>query len=263
MRVAVSLALLAAGLALGAVAWARPHGGARLFVRPRPAVWGLWFNPTSPAFGDNPQLVRAINYALDRPALIRAWGRYAGHPTARLIPGTAGQSPYPLTEPDLDFAHTVAEGHLPPTSVTLGVYGTFLARVANEVQRELAGLGVDVKLLNLRVICRPCPEPDMTIGAWEMDYPDPASALWPYGHNSWGLTPLAASPWKERLASASALGGESRARAFAQLDYDLMKLDPPIAPFMTQNAAFLVSGRTHCIRWNAFYGVDLAAVCLS
>lgn len=40
-----------------------------------------------------------------------------------------------------------------------------------------------------------------------------------------------------------------------------MTHDPPVAPFMAANAAFLVSARTHCVHWNLYYGVDLNELC--
>jgi ABC-type transport system substrate-binding protein len=269
MRVAGSLALIAVGLGLATgAAWPRSEGGARLYVRPKPAVWGLWFNPDSPVFHHNPQLVRAINYALDRPALIRAWGRYAGHPTARLMPpglrGYGERSPYPLNGPDVDFARALADGNLRGGAATIGVYRGFLSGVAAEVKRELAAIDLNVNVTLIAGVCsRACPQPDMFIGGWGSDYPDPVSALWPYSHPDYATLPtLLSSPWKERLAQAAGLGGEARAQAFAQLDYDVMKLDPPIAPFMAANAAMLVSARTHCFHWNESYGVDLGALCV-
>src|SRR5213076_1503704 len=84
--------------------------------RPRPVVLGLLFNDQNPLFANNPDLERAINFALDRPALIRTRGRYAGHPTARImpptLPGYGTRSPYPLDAPHLTTAQTLAAGNL-------------------------------------------------------------------------------------------------------------------------------------------------------
>jgi ABC-type transport system substrate-binding protein len=265
MRLLSSFALLAAGLVLGAAAWARPVDNARLYVRPEPVVWSLWFNPDSPLFSDNPQLIQAINYALDRPKLIGAWGRYAGRPTARLIPpvmaGYGGRSPYPLAGADLEHARALAAGNLRSGTALLGVYyGSPLHGAAAEVQRQLAALGLQVEI---GVITRPCSGPkesvcpryDMMFDGWRADYPDPVAMLA-------RLPTFAASRWNARLVKAKRLTGEARARAFAQLDYDVMREAPPLAPFMAANAAVLVSARTHCFRWNALYGVDLGALCV-
>src|SRR6266480_4417827 len=97
MRVAGSLALILAGLVLGGAAWARPDGGARLYIRPLPAVFG-------------------------------AWGPYAGHPTARLLPpgspGYGTRSPYPLDGPHVETARLLAADSLRNAKATLLVnYG--------------------------------------------------------------------------------------------------------------------------------------------
>ena len=265
MRVVASFALLTAGLALGAAAWARPVDSARLYVRPEPIVWSLSFNPDSALFADNTQLIEAINHALDRPRLVGVWGRYAGRPTARLIPpGMAGhgaRSPYPLATADLERARALASGNLRSGKALFGVYyGSPLRAVAVEVQRQLASIGLQVEI---GVITRPCAGPkqsqcpryDMMFDGRRADYPDPVAMLA-------RLPTFAASRWNARLVKATRLAGEARSRAFAQLDYDVMREAPPLAPFMAGNAAMLVSARTHCFHWNAHYGVDLGALCV-
>jgi ABC-type transport system substrate-binding protein len=260
MRVAGSLALILTGLVLGSAAWAHPNAGARLYVRPTPAVFGLSFNPKSPLFDGNPDLARAINFALDRPALISTWGTYAGHPTARLLPpgspGYGTRSPYPLDGPHVNTARLLAADNLRSGKATLLVnYG--FQRVGEEVKAELARIGLDVAVeLNTRCPVHACanpPPPDMYLTGWRPDYPDPASTF--------AYFELAPS-FRSRLAHARNASGPARARAFAQLDEDVMTQAPPAAPFMAANARMLVSARTHCFHWNVYYGVDLGALCV-
>jgi ABC-type transport system substrate-binding protein len=266
MRVAGSLALVLAGLVLGAAAWASPDGGARLYVRPKPVVFGLAFNSQSPLFAGNWELARAINFALDRPALVRAWGLYAGHPTARLLPpgspGYGTRSPYPLDAAHVDTARLLAADNLRGARATLLVnYG--LRRIADEIKVELAQIGLDVVV----EISRPCPyacaneTPDMFLTDWGADYPDPASTFASFDQR-WNGSPRLTPPFRVRLAQARLLSGTAHAHAFAQLDEDVMTHAPPVAPFMAANAAMLVSARTHCFRWNVYYGVDLGALCV-
>jgi ABC-type transport system substrate-binding protein len=258
MRIAGSLALILTGLILGAAAWAAPHTGARLYVRPLPAVLALSFNPQSPLFDDNPELARAINFALDRPALIRAWGPYAGHPTARLLPpgspGYGTRPPYPLDGPHLDTARLLAADSLRSGKATLLVnYG--FQRVGEEFKAELARIGLDVvvQLQTHGPVGVASPPPDMYVTGWRADYPDPASTF-----AYFDLAPA----FRSRLAHARNVAGPARARTFAQLDEDVMAQAPPAAPFMAANARLLVSARTHCFRWNLYYGVDLGALCV-
>jgi ABC-type transport system substrate-binding protein len=264
VRVAGSLALILTGLVLGSAAWAHPNAGARLYVRPKPVVFGLAFNPQSPLFAENPELARAINFALDRPALIRAWGPYAGHPTARLLPpgspGYGTRSPYPLDGPHLDTARLLAADNLRSGKATLFTNG--FQPVTEEVKVELARIGLDVAVLT-RCPVRACANliPDMFFTGWGADYPDPASTFASFDQpwdGSLNLSPR----FRAQLARADRLSGGARARAFAQLDEDVMTQAPPAAPFMAANARILVSARTHCFHWNVYYGVDLGALCV-
>lgn len=267
MRVVGSLALIVAELVFGAAAWARPDSGARLYVRPKPVVLGLAFNSHSPLFAGNPELARAINFALDRPALIRASGPYAGHPTARLLPpgspGYGTRSPYPLDAAHVDTARLLAADNLRSAKGTLLVnYG--FERVAEEIKVDLARIGLDVVVeISARCPTFACANeaPDMYLTGWGADYPDPASTFASFDQ-PWNGSPQLSRPFRARLAKAGLLSGAARAQAFALLDEDVMAQSPPVAPFMGANARILVSSRTHCFHWNMYYGVDLGALCV-
>ena len=64
----------------------RPAG--RLFVNPTSATWFFAFNHNRPAFEGPGQipLKKAINYAIDRPALARTFGYLGGKRTDQLLP---------------------------------------------------------------------------------------------------------------------------------------------------------------------------------
>ena len=234
----------------------------RFWVEPEHVVWALWFHPESPVFKDNPDLRRAIGFALDRPALIRAWGPFAGRPTAQIIPpgvpGFAKPEPYPLDGPHLATAQALAEGNLRGGKAKLGVYfGSPLQPVAEELKRELATIGLDVEIdMITTVVCGPraCPPDDMYIGGWGVDDPDPYSAFPEYALDATG---------QRRLEMAEHAPASVRAQTFAQLDDDLLQRDPPIIPFAASNARIFLSARTRCFHWNPYYGVDLASLCTS
>ena len=76
----------------------RPNG--QFFVAPGMSTEYVVFNHERPAFkgpGQNP-LKKAINYAIDRPAMSRAWGYLAGKRTDQLLPTSIarGAHIYPL-----------------------------------------------------------------------------------------------------------------------------------------------------------------------
>ena len=87
-----------------------------LLVVQQPTVAYLALNTARPLFRDNPQLRRAVNYALDRPALVRLFGPEGATPTDEYLPpGFPGYEPkhvYPVNGPDLAQARRLAAGHL-------------------------------------------------------------------------------------------------------------------------------------------------------
>ena len=64
-----------------------------------------------------------------------------------------------------------------------------------------------------------------------------------------------------RVDAANRLTGEARRRAWADLDVDLMRNNPPWAPPCTPSAASFVSRSTGCVLIHPVYGFDIAAVC--
>ena len=97
-----------------------------LFVVQQPIVAFLALNTQRPLFKDNPQLRRAVNYALDRPDARRACSASEGaKPNDEYLPpgfpGYQAKHVYPIDGPDLATAKRLAQGHL------RGGHATFLA----------------------------------------------------------------------------------------------------------------------------------------
>ena len=69
-------------------------------------------------------------------------------------------------------------------------------------------------------------------------------------------------PWvTRRMEAASRLGGPARRKAWADLDADLMRNDPPWAPISHVRSRMFVSPSYGCFVYHPVYGVDLAAAC--
>ena len=64
-----------------------------------------------------------------------------------------------------------------------------------------------------------------------------------------------------RIAAAGRLRGEARRRAWADLDVDLMRNNPPWAPYFHTARPNFVSQSYGCFLYHPFYGVDFAAAC--
>jgi hypothetical protein len=63
------------------------------------------------------------------------------------------------------------------------------------------------------------------------------------------------------MAAANRLSGAARRAAWADLDVDLMRDDPPWAPFQNMKNVSFVSASVGCFVMHPVYRVDLAAAC--
>ena len=64
-----------------------------------------------------------------------------------------------------------------------------------------------------------------------------------------------------RIDTANGLTGQARRNAWAALDVDLMRNDPPGAPFLQLNNRDFVSPSFGCFVSNPAYGADIVAAC--
>ena len=88
-------------------------------------------------------------------------------------------------------------------------------------------------------------------GAVTAAYPDPAAAFVPL---------LRGTRWEARVEAANRLTEPAaRAKAWADLEDDLMRDDPPVAAYGDWNPPFFVSRSFGC--WRPGQGLHFAAVC--
>ena len=64
-----------------------------------------------------------------------------------------------------------------------------------------------------------------------------------------------------RIRAAGSLRGSTRRDAWADLDVDLMRNDPPWAPYFHTTRAEFVSRSYGCFVYHPLEGVDLVAAC--
>lgn len=217
-------------------------------------------------------LRKAINYALDRPAMTRAHF-LAGRPSDRLIPASLRESGrfYPLRGPDLDTARAwLARAAHRPQTLTLytGAYPWTLAAAQVFVlnMRKL-DIEVTVKPFELFTLLEKVNTPGepwdvaWPAGGVGVTYPDPAGAF---------PALLRGTKWEARMNAANRVtGAAARAKAWAKLEADLMLNDPPVAVYADFTPLALVSRNFGC--WSGAPGehafrrqendLDLGAVC--
>ena len=253
--------------------------GGQFFVGPRLQSAYLVFNHDRPAFKGPGQIAlkKAINYAIDRPELARAFGYLGGRRTDQILPPALGRgaSIYPLQGADPATARKwLARARLkPPTLVLYSGNNQRFVAVAETLRFNLKQIGIDldVKYYDFFTAVDKAGtrgEPfDLALGLWSVDYADPASffepLLNPELRDTGNLNYFYfVRPWvTARIDAANRLAGEARRRAWGSLDADLMRTDPPWVPFVhTTNRSF-VSRSLGCFQHHPVYGIDIAAVC--
>ena len=163
-------------------------GRRQFFTRPIDSTVFLAMNTSRPLFHKNAALRRAINYALDRPEIIRQGGPLAGRKTDHLLPaatlGARSDPLYPLNGPDLRTARRLARGHLHGGKAVLYIADAPVAlRRAAIIRYNLAQIGLDVQVrafaravLLSKISTRGEPF-DLTLTGWTGFTLDPADFL--------------------------------------------------------------------------------------
>jgi peptide/nickel transport system substrate-binding protein len=165
--------------------------GGQFFVTPLLATWFYAFNHDRPAFEgpDQIALKRAINDAIDRPALARAAGYLIGQRTDQMLPPALGRdaSIYPLGGADPATARKwLAKAKYKPAKLVLYANATPVGVAGAQVFAfDLKQIGIDVEVkyfdtapLHEKAGTRGEPF-DVVQTGWTVDYPDGASFFEP------------------------------------------------------------------------------------
>ena len=128
------------------------------------------------------------------------------------------------------------------------------------------GIDLEVKYFDANVLLAKLAtrgEPfDLALVGWNADYADPAAFFVPIVTRGSGMGVNLDDPRvNARIEAANRLTGEARRRAWADLDVDLMRDNPPWAPFLHLQGRTFVSQSLGCFLDHPVYGLDFAAVC--
>jgi peptide/nickel transport system substrate-binding protein len=251
----------------------------RLFAAPVLATRLLALNSARPLFHANPSLRRAINFALDRRALVRTRGYLHSVATDQLLPpvaaGFRAVSLY-APVPELKRARALARGHLRGGKAILYTRDTpdavLRAQIVKQDLRRI-GLHVEIKVFApdvfLEKITRSGTPFDIADYNWFADYPDPgdfvaalADGRGIRARNNSDTAYFDNPSYNRKLAAASRLGGAARYRAFGALDVEIMRRAAPYAPYAGPLEVLFVSKRAGCVVRHPYFLIDYAAVCL-
>ena len=250
-------------------------GDQRYFINPALDLEYVVFNTARPLFA-SARLRRAVNYAVDRRALVQHHFLFNGGLATDhyLVPGIPGSRPvniYPLGGPDVPKARQLA-GHLHAHATLWTFTGEHqFLRDAWIVQADLKAIGIAVKITQLPAatfyarLAKPGEPWDIAFTNWIADFTDPFTFMnelfdpaFPgnnFGHfNDPALT--------RRMRYAASLSGERRLHAYAELDADLTKNDPPAVAWGIGTFREFFSARVGCQIYQPIYGFDLGSMCL-
>jgi peptide/nickel transport system substrate-binding protein len=149
----VDVDLIVPSSVLGEVAARYPVNGTQFFSVRSPSVFYVFMNTEQPLFRNNPKLRQAVNFALDRTAMLRAVTRYFGSRTDSYLPpglpGALDVHPYPVKYPDFAKARKLARGHTKSGKAVLATCDNVefgcLAH-AQVIQYDLQQIGIDVEI---------------------------------------------------------------------------------------------------------------------
>jgi peptide/nickel transport system substrate-binding protein len=246
----------------------------------RPSLTYLFLNEQVPPL-NNVDVRKAINYAVDRTAILAQWGGpLAGAPSDQIIP--AGQadykqySIYPNT-PDLAQAKKLmaASGVKTPVTLVLRCQNDApgFINMAEVIQANLKAIGINVKIVgspnsvNSSIITNYKSKTAMGIEPWSLDFPD-GEAIVNTGldptqpDNPANMARFGDAAFDQSFATAAAALGAARVTDYENLDQQLMAQQAPYAPLFnpkwydfvsTRVGGYVYSEAMDAINYNTLY----------
>ena len=235
-------------------------------------------NQDRPAFKGNLQFRKAVNYAIDRPALVRQGGYLGGKRTDQILPPamTKDVSIYPIKGAQPTVAKKLAAGHMPAGN-KLTLYtanrGARLLR-AQVFQFDMTQIGISTTVQTFaRAVehakCGTRGEPfDVCDEGWVVDYADPVTFFEPLldGNNIRDTENSNESyfndpKWNKAIQAAGRLTGAARKTAYIGLDIGITKNAAPWASFLNLTNRDFLSSSTGCYLFQPVFLMDWAVTC--
>jgi ABC-type oligopeptide transport system substrate-binding subunit len=261
----------------------------RYFANPAPTILYLAMNHERRLFGapsggrhstaGNVRLKKAVNFAIDRQAMLTQRGAYAGVTNDQYMPpsmrGFRNVAIYPR-RPNLSQARALSNGQ------QRGGDGTFYCSnrapapaTCQIVQANLRniGLNMDIKLFpratQFELTGRRGEPFDLTLEGWHMDYFDPYDFIFLVDGttirpaNNVNFSYFNSAAFNRKISRAKTLVGVPRYRAFSNLDHDLVRNGAPLATYSSPNDRHYVSSRVGCYHYHPVFTWDYSALCLT
>jgi len=244
----------------------------RFFVGSTSCVSYLTLNTARPPFNDT-TLRKSVNYAIDRPALLRVLGKYAGKRTDQvLVPGIPGYQPYNI--------YAIAGANVPKAKQVggsaIGSAATINVVHANTPSQTNRAQIIEYNLkqagYNATDVSTPATTYYETIGTkgttygvalagWCADYFDPYDYINVLldgrsiqQTNNVDLAFFDNAALNKQMDAAADLSGDARAAAYAKLDKEIMQKYAPWVPYYIASNRYFVSSRVKNWIYSSYLG---------
>jgi ABC-type oligopeptide transport system substrate-binding subunit len=259
----------------------------RVWIKPYLGIRYLAMNNDRPLIKGNLALRQAVNWAIDRRALINQGGFGSGDRLTQILPpgmagfrtcktGAAPCYPLNVTAATVKKAQSLAKGHTGDGKAILYTSNRGAAPLQAQIyQFNLKQIGLDVEVDQFARAVQIEKEGtrgaafDFTTEGWIADYADPFDFLNVllsgdslHASNNNNVAYFNDPKYNKAMLSASRLVGSARYNTYGALDVDITKNAAPWASRATINDQIFVSARTGCFTYNPIYSVDLAAICI-
>jgi ABC-type oligopeptide transport system substrate-binding subunit len=242
----------------------------RFFVEPTSTTsyWGLNSSSASPLV--NVKYRQAINWAIDRPAMVRVSGKYAGRRTDQILPPSMpgfqlnnnlyaykGANPNQAKKVAGDVSSVPALKILTRTAASSILRGQLLRYELEQVGFKATTEAVPTSQLFDRAGSRQG-NYDLTALGWQADYPDPRNFInvlldgrqIPAQGASNNVALFNSPKFNALMDKADALAGAPRLAAYGKLDIQIMKEGAPWAPYINGNNRIFISSRISNFTYN-------------
>ena len=208
-------------------------------------------NTSRPVFA-NVQMRKAANFAIDRPAMLRVRGAFAGKRTDQILPpgmgGFRDANIYPLAAPDYRAAKELAKGRCKRVNVYATTTPTGI-ELSHEFKYNLSQIGCDV---NVRLFSPSKISAAVARGGYDTvfvggtaTFDDPSTLLNDLrGGTSTNLAHFNSAEVNKLLDRANRAVGPARYRAYGALDIMITAKYAPWAAYDNRNEREFVSRRT-------------------
>ena len=214
---------------------------------------------------------QAVNWALDRPAIVRLFGFLGAKRSDQvLVPGVPGYKPYNLYA--FRGANPAQAKKIDPalagqSAVSFHSTSSTAVNIAQIVAFNLSKIGMTTKdkpvpgSIYYKTLGTKGADFDLARAGWCADYFDPFDYVNVnldgrsiQDANNVNFAYMNSASLDKLMDQAANLTGSARATAYQKLDYTIMKNYAPWVPYAIINGVFFVSARTHNYVYSSYFG---------